>query len=143
MKKTILLPTIIAFSGFAALTSIASERSAPHSCPKASLVRTIPLNVAKSEKSSGSYLAYNINTYGTKQRWAFIIGHIDASNQGDAVSKANEALPTLTDGATKKPAYDAQSGLYYCVYNIGYGYVAGAITSTDGNAAIRAMQKFH
>lgn len=142
MKKSFLLSTIIAFSSFVALTSLASERSSPKSCPKASVLKSIPLNVAKLDKETGDYFAYNVNTYGTKNRWAFIIGNIEASSQSDAVTKANEALPTVTD-AMKKPHYDAESELYVCVYNVGNGYVAGAITSSDANAALRAMRKFH
>ncbi len=142
MKKPLLLSTIIAFSSFIALTTVASERSAPSSCPKASTVKSVRLNAAKLNKETGNYAAYNINTYGTKQRWVFIIGNIDASSQGDAVTKANEALPTVSN-AMKKPHYDSDNELYICVYNVGYGYVAGAITTSDANTAMSELRKFH
>ncbi len=140
MKKTLFLSAIIAFVSFVAIPSFASDRSVPSRCPKASALRDVRLNVAK-RGDDGSYGAFNINTYGTNQRWIFIVGRIDASSQSDAISKANEALPTLSD-VMKKPHYDFENNIYVCVYNVGYGYIAGAITTQDADLATRSLRNF-
>ena len=95
-------------------------------CPTVNMIKLIGLSHNLIQDSNGRWYAGRTSQYyGTKEKWTFVIGEINAKNKIDAYSKAIQALLSLTyqSGPMRAP-----SDKWLCLYHNNKGYPAGAIT---------------
>jgi hypothetical protein len=102
----------------------------PEACPKAEDIISGGLKDILTDTSEGIYAIGQLNNYNTDYRWGFavIISYDQANSEEDAMQKALASLPSLS-GTPIPMAFDDTHTL--CIYDIGDGYQAGALTPID------------
>jgi hypothetical protein len=100
----------------------------PSNCPLAADIKSSMTSANKAIyiTERKSYMIGQVSNYNTHFVWGFGIIDINAESEAEALTKAKEALPTLA--GTPKPLYIATQSVWACLYSIGHGYHAIAIS---------------
>lgn len=122
MKKclAILLTLVVSASAWAVVPP-----PQPEKCPAVESIQQNKI-VTAIKSSDGSYGAILLNKFDTKEMWGFVIAEIMANSSQEALTKAKEAVNTLT--FLSGPTYFATSNIWGCVYRVEAGYPVLALT---------------
>lgn len=92
-------------------------------CPSIEAIQAVGLSHAGHH--NGNFVVTQYDNYGTGQTWGFGLSNVVASNFGDALTKANNALSGLT---MSQKARQVGATVTVCFYNTAAGYAGTAMT---------------
>lgn len=127
--KNLVIATSLSLALIASTSALAMPPK-PAKCPGVSALQTTKFELAQQDKD-GTWVAGSLhNNYDTTDAWTFVMGKINATDETDAVTKAEAALSTLT--FQTGPVAIEQYGLWACGYYTGEGYPAVSVTPALG-----------
>lgn len=102
----------------------------PAMCPDASALQGVSLDVVQRDKDGTWAGAVISNKYNTTDKWTFVIGKIPASDEGEARTKAADAMTSLK--FDMGPVAVQQFNVWACLYSNAKNYPAITITPALG-----------
>lgn len=138
--KSLHLNVMMALLGLSVSSAALAIPAKPAGCPSIASIKQAGLTESERDDEDGSYIAGTVNTYGTRDTWGFVVmmNLNQASSPEDALNKARAALPTIS--GNPQPYYTDNH--WACMYNIGNGYFAGAVTPITFSKAMAHSAPF-
>ena len=111
----------------------------PANCPGTRGIINSGLMSAELDSEDNIYTVGQIHTYETPETWAFVIAipvdRVSKTNSiADALQKGRVALPSVSGSPTPLDINDH----WTCMYNVGYGFQAIAVTPVDFGNTLKA-----
>lgn len=119
-------------------TSAQALSPKPEHCPAVEQIQAQGMSQYE-EIDAGYYTVFEINNYGTKEKWGFAMNAVQGNSGEEAVAKANEALKSLISDPMAEPM-DYQ-GTWVCFYFNNYGYMSAAFTPVPDVDMLKRMKK--
>ncbi len=109
----------------------------PERCPSAAEIKAVTLNQFD-DLGDGYFTVFQINNYGTSDRWVFGINGVQAKSGAKAIKKANKALGSLISGINEPVEY--KDG-WVCIYANKQHYMSAAFTPVPDMEILKRMKK--
>lgn len=103
----------------------------PGFCPSVEAIQGLSFLRAE-PLPNATYAAIQIDSFKTRDTWAFVVANIAATSPQDALNRATAALSSLA--FERGPIYFPQHNVWACLYKIRSNYLARAITPLPARA---------
>jgi len=124
-KLKFIIPTLVALA--VSSNVMAAQTFKPHGCPSAAKIQNG--NFVFAGLNENKYTALQFSNYGGTVLWGFGVSKIEADTAAQAIQLAIFALGSLSYASG--PTFSEETHSWGCVYNIGHGYKAVALTSAS------------
>lgn len=116
MKKLYLKIFGVLLLVFLSQLAFAKLADKPKLCPNVAAIKAGGLRFVDYYCADGTYTTGQLSSYNTAEAWGFLIKHIQASREDEAMKKGLAALPTLS--GAPQPSFEPDYG-WACKYQIG------------------------
>ena len=118
-----------------------SDPAKPNNCPTVTALQAVGINFMHQDGDIWYGSVASVN-YDTNETWSFVIGEFKATQENDALVKANKALSSLTLTQGPLPFNMNGKDSWVCLYKDQSGHLASAVTPTMDVASLAKQIRF-